>query len=149
MSRWIDAEYCENALSRQVMLQLFDDNDDGDLDENVVANLIERAEAHVYSFVIAEYGAETIKENDVLLKAAALEFFHAFACDRHPEHMREDGDRHFNRGVALMKRIQKAEQRPPETNAAARPVNVGSYAAPSLPKIIGDSSDGTVNGGDF
>lgn len=135
------------VLAQATLVALTDDDCDNEPDDDIVEDLISRAEAEVNSYLIGEYStAPPPPATDPLLRSCAQDFFAVFAYERHPEYVRQHGlegkvASRWERATTRMLRIQNARQRAPTVTEV--PKNVGAVVVDGAPRVMGDSSDGS------
>lgn len=104
--------------------EIYDDDNDGELDQDAILLDIEAADGEVDSWALSIYDVADIPTADRLMRHAAMTFFVAFAYERHPEYVRSGkAGKLYERAEAIMQRLRKAERRLPD--AAVPPANVG------------------------
>jgi phage gp36-like protein len=115
----------EQRLSARVLAQVYDDDNDGVADTNNISRLVEDASSYVLEFYYGNYTAIP-DETDLppALRRLALDAAHAYMALRHPEYVRADGSKMFERVDKELKRMREAVttvvKSPP-----APPANVG------------------------
>lgn len=133
----------ENAMGAGVVLQVFDDQNTGQVNAAAIDLLIVEADARVNSYLRQLYVIPLDPVPD-LVKSITLDVAVAIAQGRHPEYIRADG-------VALMKRaeddlaklrsgtIKLDSMTLPTPRNAIITVGSGIAATPApLPKVFGD-----------
>ena len=142
----------ENALGKNTVAAIFDDDGDTVADAAPVAACLAYGTSECDSFLRANY-AVTFPINPVPdeLKFAAVDFGCAYAVRRRPDVTRAMGEKSWDafRDAAIekMKRFADSMQRLPDTVAA--PANVGGFTVDDSARIAVSGADGTVNMGDF
>lgn len=139
-------------------MAVFDDNKTKDVRKvdasEAVELILDLSWAQVMSFVRGMYASglpEQGSNASKLLKGAQLLFARCMAYQRHPEYVKtygaEPDGKLWSAGVALMKRIQSAEQQiPPNDNPPeANPGNVGTIVYDDSPKIAVPSNPDSPN----
>jgi phage gp36-like protein len=143
-------------LSDSVAVALLDDDRDGSVDTEIVAQIIADAEAEVYSYLPRAFIDELPLTGSVpqLLKSAARDFARSLCFQRSPEYVRTYGaenDRKgsWDRAVARMERIVTSVQRLPANTLTPGDVIGSGIVTSSGPRTIVPDDDGTSNLGDF
>lgn len=79
----------EDRLSRDVVRQILDDNNDGAADANAVDRLLKDASSKVASYLRGTYDLDAVKTNTPNeVVRLALDVAEALAARRHPEHVK-------------------------------------------------------------
>ena len=140
----------EARVSARVLTQVYDDDNDGYADEAAVNQLIRDASSYVLEFYYGNHATEVAAATiPTSLRRLALDAAHAYMCLRHPEYVRGNGIKMFERVDAELKRLREAitvvVQEPPHP-----PANVGGTTG----AIGDDPPDGAADGffdnmGDF
>jgi hypothetical protein len=149
-----------NAIWPGMFKQLFDDTGAGTVAVGAtnVLQVLARAHAEVTSYLPRAYDvtpAELPNAVSQLLVSAEIDFAVAFAFSRRPELAEKLGanfiDLTFKRATKKMENIANTVQQiaPNDTPPAAKPNTLGGIVYDTGPRMLVDSSDGTVNGGDF
>lgn len=153
---YVSAADLQAALSPATYLAIFDDNNDGTANPDVVALIIKRAHAETISHLPRAFrGAPGTIPTDLqpLLQSAELDFAMAFSFERHPEYVRSFGEgprlSFYKRGIEKMERIATGAQWPTSDTATLQPRTVGGVVYDLGPRTMVDSMNGTSNGGDF
>ncbi len=150
----------ESALNPATFVQIFDDGNNGFVEEDNpgVQLVLMRAHAEVLSYLPRIYGtmpAELPDTVSILLKSAELDYATALSYERHPEYVRSFGEEkrsaRWQRAEKKMERIAIAIQRiaPNDTPPETAPRNVGGVVYNRGATMICDGSDGSFRGGDF
>ena len=87
---YIDQADVEARLSKAVVRQICDDNNDGTPDPTVIARLIEDAEAKVESALRNVTAVPVPAPVPTEVKRLCLDGVEAYAAKRHPRHVRRD-----------------------------------------------------------
>jgi phage gp36-like protein len=143
-------------LTEPVALALLDDDRDGVIDADVVAQIIADAEAEVYSYLPRAFVDDLPLASTVpqLLKLAARDFARSLSFQRSPEYVRtygaeKDKTGAWDRSVARMERIVTSVQRLPADTLTPGDVIGSGVVLSSGPRTITPDDDGTDNLGDF
>lgn len=134
----------EQRLSARVLAQVYDDDNDGVADTDNITGLITDASSYVLEFYYGNYTAIP-DEADLppALRRLALDAAHAYMALRHPEYVRADGSKMFERIDKELKRLREAfttvVKAPPHP-----PANVGGKVG-----AIGDNAPETPPSGFF
>lgn len=140
----------ELRVSARVLLQIYDDDDDGFVDTAAVEQLIEDASSYVLEFYYGNH--TTVPTLDAIppaLRRLALDTAHAYMAMRHPEYVRADGHKMFDRVDKELKRLREAHTvtvlAPPDPprNVGGTTGAIGDDASPDPPESFFD------NMGDF
>jgi hypothetical protein len=155
MGKYINQVDLENALSAPTVKKIFTDPLSTTLNTAAIADVIDRAEGEVDSFLITviDINSPNLNRFDRLLRQAAIDFAKVFAFERHPEYEKtvgEDprGSSLYKRAKDRMERIQSAVQELPD-QPAVRPTNTGAVIHATGPRMMIDGLDGTRNGDGF
>lgn len=153
---YVTATDLRAALSPSTYLAIFDDDNDGTANADVVALVLQRAHAEVISHLPRAFrGAPGDIPADLrpLLQSAELDFAMAFSFERHPEYVRSFGEGQrlsfYKRGRDTMERVATGAQWPTSDTTTLAPRTVGGIVYDHGPRVLTDSPDGTSNGGDF
>lgn len=150
MGKYIAQTDLESALSAETVAQLFvDDTAPGVVNTTAIADVIDRAEGEVDSYLFGVVDVSQLVAADRMLKQCALEFAICFSFERHPEYVKtfgesqRGGDTRFKRAQARMERVQAAIQRLPDQAGANTPVNVGGVVQSTTPNmLLGSNGNG-------
>lgn len=151
MGTYIEQINLERALSPATVLAIFDDDPPtGRVNQEAIAEIIERAEAEVDSWLVGIYDLPIPAPYDRLLKVAAIDFAVAFSFERHPEYVKTFGEEkraeRWKRGSDRMMRIRDGLQRlPDQPSPDTAPKNSGAVVYDHGDRTMVDNSDGTVN----
>lgn len=139
---WVDRARVEARLSREVVRQLYDDNNDGEADDDPVDQLIEDAHAWATSWLDPTYGDDLPLPYTPEVRRLTLDAVEWMAAKRHPEYVRRDWEKlkADNRKdfESLRTQLRTLGQRPPDPSKT-----VGGAVLVTDPVLF--SSDG----GDF
>lgn len=153
MAKYINQLALENALSPKTVLAIYDDDPPtGAVNATAIADVIDRAEAEVDSWLVGVYVDPATA--DRMLKHAALDYAVAFSFERHPEYVRTFGEEkraeRWRRANDRMARIRSGLQRlPDQPSPITAPKNSGGVVYDHGPRLMVDSSDGAENGSGF
>ena len=119
----------ENALGKALVTQIFDDDNDGVIEDGAMQACLEYGDSEVDSFIYGQYSGQWPIASDLpALKFAAIDFCCAYAARRRPELARSLGSEPWKgcHGAAVekMTRFLKGQQRLPAP--APAPANVTS-----------------------
>ncbi len=151
MGQYIEQVNLERALSPKTVLAIFDDAPaKGRVNQEALAEVIERAEAEVDSWLVGIYTQPIAAPFDRLLKHAALDYAVAFSFERHPEYVRTFGEdqraQRWKRANDRMMRIRDGLQRlPDQPRAATAPKNSGALIYDKSARVMIDNADGREN----
>lgn len=141
MGTLITASDLSVALSPATYLAIFDDANDGTVDDTnpAVVLVIERAEAEVYSFLPVDFTPAPAQQK--LLRQAAFSFAISFSYERHPEYVRmvasNERNDQYARGKRIMLDLQETVRRMRDVTTA--PVTISPEFASDTARGINDS----------
>jgi phage gp36-like protein len=143
----------ENALGRNTIAAVFDDDGDGVPEQEAIDAACESASAEVDAVLIGTYSVTLPLVNPpAIVKFAAVDFACAYAARRRPDIVRAMSEKSWTdfRAAALdkMKMIASAFERLPKTTAAA-PSNVGGVVVDNGSRLTGADPDGSDRQGGF
>lgn len=148
----------QNALGPSTYLAIYDDTNSGSANTTAVDQTITRAHAKVVGRLINIFGSSTLPPTvgqgtvPALLYDAELNYAIAISWERHPEYVRNFGEKElalaaYMRAEKTMDDVQASVERLPEF--APAPANVGGATIDDSSRIITTNADGTSNAGDF
>jgi len=139
---YIDAGDLELALTPSTYVELFAPPETDTPDANAVAQVIDRAEGLVDSYLLGFYTYPLDPATDRLIRHAALLFAVALSYMRHPEYVRTYGEvgkvSQYQEAHAVMMRIQAAKQRLPDVAQVSPPKNLGGVVQPTGTILVGN-----------
>lgn len=149
---YIEQDDVENALGLSLVKSIFDDDNDGLVDEAPMAACIAYACGQVDAFLAGTYDITLpIASPPDVVKFAAVDYACAYAARRRPEILRVINERSWKdyRDAAIenMKMFAMSLQRLPE--AIAPPKNVGGLITDDTDRITSADVDGDSRMGDF
>lgn len=141
MGIYIDAAALQTALTPRTYIEIFAPDPQTDtIDATAVAQVIDRAEGLVDSYLLGFYTYPLDPATDRLIRHAALLFATALSFMRHPEYVRTYGEvakvSQYQEADALMRRVQAAKQRLPDQ--VTKPKNLGGVVSNPGPILIGN-----------
>lgn len=153
MGKYITTTDIETAVTRKLLLEIFDDTNAGVLDNTQVEFFINMGEAEVDSRLFGFYTMELTDAQDRMVRLCALDYTIHFIYERHPEAVQQFGDAigidRYKRAEKRMDSIQSGLKRLTENTPSNGPLNMGGIVYDAGPRLITDSADGSYNGGDF
>jgi hypothetical protein len=99
----------ENAMGAGVVRQIFDDTNDGVVNDAAIAQLVAEVEGFIYSALQPLYpNSIPFPDNAIppVVLTMALDLAQAYARDRHPEYVRADGEALRKRVDATLEKIR-------------------------------------------
>lgn len=146
----------ENALGKNVVKAIFDDDQDGVVDGAPMTACVNYASAQVDAFLAGTYDITLpIAAPDDIVKFAAVDFACAYATRRRPDLVRAMNEKSWtdfrDAAIANMKLFASGLKRISTGTAATAtsPANAGGFITEDGARISTTSSDGTDNQGDF
>lgn len=123
MGTYVSQDEVEDFLSRSVVRDVLDDNNDGFADALPIARLIADGEALFNGKITGVYAMPLTAPYDPLCVTVSLMFIRALAAQRHPEVMRQDGSALMADAMswADMIRSGKLQMQHPLSNSAGIP----------------------------
>lgn len=153
MAYWVRADL-ENALGPKTVMAIFDDENDGTVNDGALVAVQVRSDSIVNSYIATVYPKLTLPLTSVpdTVKFASLEYGLIFARDRAVEYWSKqgEGEREF--------RLKEARKNMAELITATRvlydspepkPATVGGFVTTSGPRTFVDGPNGEDNLGDF
>lgn len=152
MAAYISKADLDNALGVNIIIGIFDDDNDGNVDQEPLNACLNFASAQVDGFLAGTYDiALPIASPPTIVKVAAIDFACAYATRRRPDVVRAMGEEPWTKFQDMaersMKQFASALKRLPSASGA--PSNVGSLTTDNSSRICIDNTDGTSNMGDF
>ena len=143
---YIDAGALQTALSPRTYIEIFaDDPVSGTVNLTAVAQIIDRAEGLVDSYLLGFYSYPLDPATDRLIRHAALMFAVAMSFMRHPEYARTYGEvgkiSQYIEAHNMLMRVQAAKQRLPDVAQVSPPKNLGGIVSTSTKILVTDGSD--------
>lgn len=114
-ARYLSDTDVTNALSQDVMVQIFDDDKDGTPDQGPIDDAKETAEGLVDSYIAANYDPSVVNTEDRFLRTAAKAYFRWAAYGRHPEYVRSRAPEQLELATSMMTAWKNGRQRAPDS----------------------------------
>ena len=137
----------ENAIGKQAVDQIFDDDNDGGGDEDPIEQLLSEATSYVNSFLGQLYALpvrDSAGNTPPLVRFLTIDVAAGLAYERHSEYVRATGKDRLARALDMLTRLRRGEieldsellPAPRNETAIARS---GDPAAPDVPpKVFAD-----------
>jgi len=141
MGELVGQQELEDRVSKEVVKQVLDDDNDGTADGDPVRSLIGAVEGHILSTLETQYDTDAIVDamtvadaskklmrTRLMLKGLALDFCEGRIYRRHPEYGRQDGQEQINSAQKILDKLIKTDQTLPGISPQA--ANLGAEVFP-------------------